>query len=1508
MNTSMNTRRIWAAVLAVGLMMAGLAVRTDAADGSWTNKATSSTWTNTANWAGGIVADGASSTAWFTNDINPSITITINTAQKNAILNVGDASGSQTFTFVPASGGTLTFDNGGGTAQFNQTATAGAQTFGVPVVLASPLAISNASASGLTFTNGITGTGNLTLNANAAGGIALSTVPVNNSGAITNSGNGAGTVTISGGVGTNVTAIVQAQTGADLTISTLPLMVNIGGTTLVNTNSSGTKQLKVLAGGNVSVGGTGDLVLQNNSAIADGVNIGANVAVTNIGMLINSGTGPSNTTVYGGIGTNVIKVVQNSTNSALRLQGSHTFTNGLWIKAGTLSGENGNFGSTNGVITIGNTNGSADATLELRATLVNLYSPIMVSSGNTGVATIYFASPYTYGGPVTLSNHNLTVSSSGSTVVSLTNGITGVGDLTFKYNGTTAGTMLKFATVAPNHNGRIINAGSGPGEARIETCGVESNVTAIIENSTNSPLTIYAGVLRVNSGGTTLANLNSSGSALLTVATNSGSVAGTGDLILSNNSSIANGIWVQGTVTNIGQVINRGSGSGDVLISGVIGANVTGVRQDSAFSRLVLTNANTYGGTTVVTNGALKVDGSLSISNAVLVYTNGILQGSGTIGGTNTVYVGGMLSPGPETTAGGTLTISNLVWSDGGIYKCQVANLSGVAGIGYDQIVATTFTNAPGQKFILRMDSMGQTLIFDPNQNYGLKVLSCGTTCTLNSADITLDTNAFWRSAADADTWYVTNLNNSIYVNYRATGLAGKNYWRCPTNNGLWSAAANWSKGTVPQPGEDVEFDSLASLNCTVDVASNNLGSLTLNSTYGGTVTVATVYQPTGFTNFSIAGNCTLNGGVLTHRANSGGETNRLRMTVGGNLLVTNATILADALGYSTGNGPGTPANVTYGGCYGGGARGDTITRHIPDNSGITAATQTYGSVTAPVNLGSRAGTFGAESGNWYGGGAIWLTVQGTTTVANAGIISANAGSGNPGGSGGSVYLTTGRLEGNGTIRANGGSATSTSGSGSGGRVAIVLTGSGADFGSWNGTNTAFGGTGGKSAAAGTVYLEAPGTNTLIVDNNNTAVYGGQLATLMPAGVNLNTFSNIVVRNKGVLGIRSDTAFDFGRGNLTTYGPTNSFIAMHDATNTTYPSDWTIDGYRLYINTQTNKLANLIIGTNGVLSHFCNASPALYRLNLALSGNLTVLSNGAINVDSLGYPESSGPGNPAMVTYGGAHGGWARGDGRARVTGSYVNPFTYGAILAPIQPGSGGVSAGSPFGVGGGAIQLTVAGTSTVAAAGIVSANGDNGANGGGAGGSVYLSTGWLTGGGTIRANGGTATGAGTGGRVAIVLTGTGADFTTWTGTNSAFAGASTYPAAAGTVYRQAKADLAGAGTVLVNNNNVATNETLTPIPAFTNSTENISNTVWVTTNAVRLGLVTNATIAGLVLNANGSLELAGMTLNVKALTVTNKVYKSGIYTSSDITALKDAVGGGKVVVQAAQGTIFMLR
>jgi len=693
----------------------------------------------------------------------------------------------------------------------------------------------------------------------------------------------------------------------------------------------------------------------------------------------------------------------------------------------------------------------------------------------------------------------------------------------------------------------------------------------------------------------------------------------------------------------------------------------------------------------------------------------------------------------------------------------------------------------------------------------------------------------------------------------------------------------------LPSGSSDAIIIAASNLTWSASMPSN-VASWTQQAGYTNTVTFQTVYGASGFTNFTVNGNVTIGGGAWTHGGNGGSEANRLRVTVGGNLLITNATISADALGYGTGQGFGTTASYWQGGAHGGAARGS-----LPDGN-----VNIYGSIFAPTNLGSGGGGAG-------GGGAILLAVAGTTTVAAAGSISANGVNTTVGtGAGGSVYLTTGWLTGSGTIQANGGISSGSGAGGGGGRVALILTGTGADFSQWNGTNTAYGGTP-ATAAAGTVYRRTQsGVDTLIIDNNGNGTDSGKICTPMPSAANLNNFSNVVINHKGILGVRGDTTLNLNTFNPAIYGSSQSYLSIDSDTNVTYPATWVIDGYTVYVNRITKTPTHVTIGTNGVLSHYFNAAADSYKVNLSISGNLTVLSNGIITADGLGYSNVTGPGkgSPAWgdgASYGGC-GQLAAG----------VNASTYGSILTPTNVGSGGGGGGAN---GGGAIVLSVAKTTTVFAAGSITANGQcPSTSGAGSGGSVFLTTGWLTGGGTIQGNGGASTGSGNGGgggRVAIVLTGAGADFSTWTGSNTAYGGATGKSGAAGTVYRLAAGTTPGAGTIIVNNGATGTNAAFTPLPAFSNSTENIGKTLWMSTNYARLGLVASTNIASLTLNTNGFLELSGNILTVKALTVTNKVYKSGTYGPHDtsISALTDSGSGGKVIVNAGmKGTTVWLR
>src|SRR5258706_3179849 len=202
----------------------------------------------------------------------------------------------------------------------------------------------------------------------------------------------------------------------------------------------------------------------------------------------------------------------------------------------------------------------------------------------------------------------------------------------------------------------------------------------------------------------------------------------------------------------------------------------------------------------------------------------------------------------------------------------------------------------------------------------------------------------------------------------------------------------------------------------------------------------------------NLLGNTSLNQGVTINAANI--------------TIATGGKVSADGTGYpgsSQGPGAGQNPNPIWtggGGGYGGiGQNGDAPGR------------VTYGSAAAPIDLGSSGGLgkfiFGATVGG-AGGGAIHLHVSDTLIVN--GDLSADGVAPNGdragGGSGGSIYLETGTLSGNGLVHAKGGSGIG-GGSGGGGRMAIYAATSNNTI-----TFSVAGGNGWAVAGEGTIYFD----------------------------------------------------------------------------------------------------------------------------------------------------------------------------------------------------------------------------------------------------------------------------------------------------------------------------------------------------------------------------------------------------------------------------------------------------
>lgn len=478
----------------------------------------------------------------------------------------------------------------------------------------------------LTISGGITGTGNLTLDANTAAAITISTVSANNVGSITNAGTGGGTTTISGGIGSNVTGITENSTTSALTISTTAITVNSGGTTL--TNSSGTKLLTVSGG----TTGTGNLILNNNSSTDAGITL-STTSVNNTGTVTNSGTGSGSTIISAVIGSNVTGVTENSANSTLLLSAQNTYS-----------------GPTN--LTLGNITLGASSTLTAN----------VLTSGPVGTGTFHIGS----------GTNAATLSGSISGTRTIQNNISLDGDVTFAPgSGQTTGrialdvftgltTANTFALTRTNQLtvstgetvdliGSISGAGFGITKLGPGTLNLGNGSATDANANTYTGLTTVSGGLvnlRKASGTDAIAGnllIDTTGTVALGNSnvikdTSDVTVNGGGTFDLSGRSEAINALNGSGTITNnstlgvTSSTLTTGSNDGGGTFSGVIqngAATKTVALTKTGSGTLTLTNSNSYSGTTIINGGTLELKNTSSVAlsgtSSVAVNSGGTL-------------------------------------------------------------------------------------------------------------------------------------------------------------------------------------------------------------------------------------------------------------------------------------------------------------------------------------------------------------------------------------------------------------------------------------------------------------------------------------------------------------------------------------------------------------------------------------------------------------------------------------------------------------------------------------------------------------------------------------------------------------------------------------------------------------------------------------------------------------------------------------------------------------------
>lgn len=261
----------------------------------------------------------------------------------------------------------------------------------------------------------------------------------------------------------------------------------------------------------------------------------------------------------------------------------------------------------------------------------------------------------------------------------------------------------------------------------------------------------------------------------------------------------------------------------------------------------------------------------------------------------------------------------------------------------------------------------------------------------------------------------------------------------------------------------------------------------------------------------TITGDCFLFGGYWTHTGPSETPSNAVAVVVSGDMTVgADAQINAGngAINVESGRprgyrlaGPGyIPAEEVTG-------ENGTVSHSgfgaSHAGEGSAAGGVTYGSVVNPMSYGSSGQ--GDSADVYSGGGLIVLRVGGMLTVD--GVIASDGFGFNStvscygASSGGTVNIAAGRLEGVGTIRAEGGECLSGY-SGSGGRILVSLTSQGAVPDEFGGVISAAGRDGVYGSAAGTVALRVAGNalTDVVVDNQDfaDAQDGSAMCTHLP--------------------------------------------------------------------------------------------------------------------------------------------------------------------------------------------------------------------------------------------------------------------------------------------------------------------------------------------------------------------------------------------------------------------------
>ena len=249
----------------------------------------------------------------------------------------------------------------------------------------------------------------------------------------------------------------------------------------------------------------------------------------------------------------------------------------------------------------------------------------------------------------------------------------------------TGATIADALAFVPGVDKTVVIAGPISGQGQIK---ISSSTTGTLDLTRQTALT------NTNLGGVEIGNgrvLIDNGANLGLGTVNFGTQENSRLVIAGPNVTVSNPVTIGTTGSPLAAGSARFDTNGNVLnVTGVVAdrpGNPAGNLVKLGAGTLVLSAANTYGGTTLVQQGVLLVNGDQSAATgSVTVGAAGTLGGTGTVGGATAIGGGATLAPGASP---GTLTFAgNVTLTAGGNYNWEIHDAAGTAGstTGWDLI------------------------------------------------------------------------------------------------------------------------------------------------------------------------------------------------------------------------------------------------------------------------------------------------------------------------------------------------------------------------------------------------------------------------------------------------------------------------------------------------------------------------------------------------------------------------------------------------------------------------------------------------------------------------------------------------------------------------------------------------------------------------------------------------------------------------------------------------------